>query len=141
MKEIKLHPSIPKGHQHVHQVVCWKTYRVPLFPGEGYQQLLRVLQVKEAERLKQQSQKERLQERLSRAQEEISALQNSMAQRASHYQNLHTELLERGSQATDSQKEVTMLSHRYSSGLWSETKDDQRYKSEQHIYRTWCHSF
>ncbi|XP_032421584.1 coiled-coil domain-containing protein 18 isoform X1 [Xiphophorus hellerii] len=83
-----------------------------LKPGEGYQQLLRVLQVKEAERLKQQSQKERLQERLSRAQEEISALQNSMAQRASHYQNLHTELLERGSQATDAQKELKRKSAR-----------------------------
>ncbi|XP_008431594.1 coiled-coil domain-containing protein 18 [Poecilia reticulata] len=83
-----------------------------LKPGEGYQQLLRVLQVKEAERLKQQSQKERLQERLSRAQEEISSLQSSMAQRASHYQNLHTELLERGSQATDAQKELKRKSAR-----------------------------
>ncbi|XP_047223128.1 coiled-coil domain-containing protein 18 [Girardinichthys multiradiatus] len=83
-----------------------------LKPGEGYQQLLRVLQLKEAERLKQKNLNERLQERLSRAQEEISSLQSSMAQRASHYQNLHTELLDKVSQATDTQKELKRKSAR-----------------------------
>lgn len=75
--------------------------------GEGYQQLTRVLQSKEAERLKQSNLIERLQDRLSRAQEEISSLQSSMAQRASHYQSLHTELLDKLKQATDTEKEVT----------------------------------
>ncbi|MEQ2188184.1 hypothetical protein GOODEAATRI_012423, partial [Goodea atripinnis] len=83
-----------------------------LKPGEGYQQLLRVLQLKEAERLKQKNLNERLQERLSRAQEEISTLQSSMAQRASHYQSLHTELLDKVSQATDTQKELKRKSAR-----------------------------
>nr|XP_020442116.1 uncharacterized protein LOC109951779 [Monopterus albus] len=76
-----------------------------LKPGEGYQQLLRVLQSAEAERAKQNSLVERLQERLSRAQEEISSLQSSMAQRASHYQSLHMELLDKVSQATNTEKE------------------------------------
>uniref|UniRef100_A0A3Q4M603 Coiled-coil domain containing 18 n=1 Tax=Neolamprologus brichardi TaxID=32507 RepID=A0A3Q4M603_NEOBR len=74
--------------------------------GEGYQQLTRVLQSKEAERLKQSNLIERLQDRLSRAQEEISSLQSSMAQRASHYQSLHTELLDKLKQATDTEKEL-----------------------------------
>uniref|UniRef100_A0A8D3A116 Coiled-coil domain containing 18 n=1 Tax=Scophthalmus maximus TaxID=52904 RepID=A0A8D3A116_SCOMX len=77
-----------------------------LKPGEGYQQLLRVLQSTEAERTKQSSLVERLQDRLSRAQEEISSLQSSMAQRASHYQSLHTELLDKVSHATDTEKEL-----------------------------------
>lgn len=87
----------------------------PFFPwllilaGEGYQQLLLVLQSVEAERTKQSSLVERLQERLSRAQEEISSLQSSMAQRASHYQSLHTELLDKVSQVTDTEKEVTFF--------------------------------
>ena len=74
--------------------------------AEGYQQLLRVLQLVEGERMKQSSLSERLQENLSRAQEEISSLQSSMAQRTSHYQNLHTELMNKVSQATDTEKEV-----------------------------------
>lgn len=69
-----------------------------------------MLQSIEAERNKQGSQAERLQERLSRAQEEISSLQSSMAQRASHYQSLHTELLDKVSQATDTEKEVSICS-------------------------------
>lgn len=90
------------------------TYKLEFneFSGEGYQQLLRVLQATEAERTKQNSLIERLQERLSRAQEEISSLQSSMAQRASHYQSLHTELLDKVSQATDTEKEVTELFYR-----------------------------
>lgn len=79
------------------------------FAGEGYQQLLRVMQSMEAQRTKQSGLVERLQERLSRAQEEISSLQSSMAQRTSHYQNLHTELLDKVNQATDTEKEVTCL--------------------------------
>nr|XP_020471831.1 coiled-coil domain-containing protein 18 isoform X2 [Monopterus albus] len=83
-----------------------------LKPGEGYQQLLRVLQSAEAERAKQNSLVERLQERLSRAQEEISSLQSSMAQRASHYQSLHMELLDKVSQATNTEKELKRKSAR-----------------------------
>uniref|UniRef100_A0A4W6FE73 Coiled-coil domain containing 18 n=1 Tax=Lates calcarifer TaxID=8187 RepID=A0A4W6FE73_LATCA len=83
-----------------------------LKPGEGYQQLLLVLQSVEAERTKQSSVVERLQERLSRAQEEISSLQSSMAQRASHYQSLHTELLDKVSQVTDTEKELKRKSAR-----------------------------
>ncbi|XP_044076253.1 coiled-coil domain-containing protein 18 isoform X2 [Siniperca chuatsi] len=86
-----------------------------LKPGEGYQQLLRVLQSREAERTKQSSLVERLQERLSRAQEEISSLQSSMAQRASHYQSLHSELLDKVSQATDTEKELKRKSARVAS--------------------------
>ncbi|XP_058484472.1 coiled-coil domain-containing protein 18 isoform X2 [Solea solea] len=80
--------------------------------GEGYQQLLRVLQLMEAERTKRSSLVERLQERLSRAQEEISSLQSSMAQRTSHYQSLHTELLDKVSLATDTEKELKRKSAR-----------------------------
>ncbi|XP_060899410.1 coiled-coil domain-containing protein 18 [Labrus mixtus] len=83
-----------------------------LKPGEGYQQLLRALQSIEAERNKQNNLVDRLQERLSRAQEEISTLQSSMAQRASHYQSLHTELLDKVSQATDTEKELKRKSAR-----------------------------
>lgn len=61
----------------------------------------------EAERNRHTSLAERLQERLSRAQEEISSLQSSMAQKASQYQSLHTELLGKVNQATDTEKEVT----------------------------------
>ncbi|KAM9719760.1 coiled-coil domain-containing protein 18 isoform 1-T1 [Menidia menidia] len=77
-----------------------------LKPGEGYQQLLKALQQVEAERLKQSSLNERLQEGLSRAKEEISSLQSSMAQRASHYHDLHTELMNKVSRATDTEKEL-----------------------------------
>ena len=67
------------------------------------------MQSLQAERTKQNNLAERLQERLSRAQEEISSLQSSMAQRASHYQSLHTELLDKVSRATDTEKEVIYL--------------------------------
>lgn len=93
--------------------ILFPKHSCPFFPrwsipaGEGYQQLLRVLQSMEAERTKQNSLVERLQERLTRAQEEISTLQSSMAQRASHYQSLHTELMDKVSKATDTEKEVT----------------------------------
>ncbi|KAF3699148.1 Coiled-coil domain-containing protein 18 Sarcoma antigen NY-SAR-24 [Channa argus] len=82
------------------------THLQKLKPGEGYQQLLRVLQSMETEKTKHNSLIERLQERLSRAQEEIASLQSSMAQRATHYQSLHTELLDKVSQATDTEKEL-----------------------------------
>ncbi|XP_062284878.1 coiled-coil domain-containing protein 18 isoform X1 [Scomber scombrus] len=90
------------------------THLLKLKPGEGYQQLLRVLQSVDTERAKQSNLVERLQERLSRAQEEISSLQGSMAQRASHYQSLHTELLDKVSQATDTEKELKRKSARAS---------------------------
>ncbi|XP_068605304.1 coiled-coil domain-containing protein 18 [Brachionichthys hirsutus] len=90
-------------------------HRPTITPGEGYQQLLRVLQSMEAGRTKQNILVERLQERLGRAQEEISSLQNSMAQRASHYQNLHTELLDKVSQATVTEKELKRKSARVAS--------------------------
>ncbi|KAM8849404.1 coiled-coil domain-containing protein 18 isoform 2-T5 [Spinachia spinachia] len=86
-----------------------------LKPGEGYQQLLRVLQSMETERTKQDGLVQRLQERLSRSQEEISSLQSSMSQRASHYQSLHTELLDKVSQATDTEKELKRKSARVGS--------------------------
>ncbi|XP_062413840.1 coiled-coil domain-containing protein 18, partial [Pungitius pungitius] len=86
-----------------------------LKPGEGYQQLLRVLQSMETERTKQDGLVQRLQERLSRTQEEISSLQSSMSQRASHYQSLHTELLDKVSQATDTEKELKRKSARVAS--------------------------
>lgn len=82
-----------------------------VFSGEGYQQLLQVLQSMEAERTKQSCLVERLKERLSRAQEETSSLQSSMAQRASHYQSLHTELLDKVRQVTDTEKEASSFSH------------------------------
>ncbi|CAL8346074.1 unnamed protein product [Merluccius merluccius] len=75
-------------------------------PGERYQQLLPVLRTLEAERVRQSGHVQRLQERLSRAQEEVSSLQASMAQRASHYQGLHTQLLEKTSRATDIEREL-----------------------------------
>ncbi|XP_068458861.1 coiled-coil domain-containing protein 18 [Clinocottus analis] len=86
-----------------------------LKPGEGYQQLLRAMQSMETERSTQNSLCERLQERLSRAQEEISSLQSSMTQRATHYQSLHTELQDKVSQATDTEKELKRKSARVAS--------------------------
>ncbi|XP_054625230.1 coiled-coil domain-containing protein 18 isoform X1 [Dunckerocampus dactyliophorus] len=80
-----------------------------LKPGEGYRQLLQVLQVKEAERTKQSSLVERLKERVSRAQEEISSLQ---AQRASHYQNLQAEMMDKANQASATEKELKRKSAR-----------------------------
>ncbi|XP_037537935.1 coiled-coil domain-containing protein 18 [Nematolebias whitei] len=87
-------------------------HQLKLKPGEGFQQLLRVLQTKEAEMMKQSSLNKRLQERLSRAQEEISSLHNSMTQQALHYQNVHTELLNKVSKATDTEKELKRKSAR-----------------------------
>ncbi|KAM6948763.1 LOW QUALITY PROTEIN: coiled-coil domain-containing protein 18 [Aplochiton taeniatus] len=81
-------------------------------PGERYQQLLPVLQALEAERTGHSALAQRLQERLSRAQEEISSLQTSMTQRASHYQSLHSDLLEKLSQAGDAEKELKRKSAR-----------------------------
>lgn len=57
--------------------------------------------------MKQRSLVERLQDRLSRAQEEILSLQSSLAQSASHYQNLQMELMDKANQAAASEKEVT----------------------------------
>lgn len=61
----------------------------------------------EAERSKHSRLAERLQERLNGAQEQISSLQSSVAQKASQYQNLQTELLGKVSQATDTEKEAS----------------------------------
>ncbi|XP_077393979.1 coiled-coil domain-containing protein 18 [Festucalex cinctus] len=83
-----------------------------LKPGEGYQHLLQVLQLKEAERTQQRSLVERLQDRLSRAQEEISSLQISLAQRATHYQSLQTELMDKANQTTAAEKELKRKSAR-----------------------------
>ncbi|XP_061797230.2 coiled-coil domain-containing protein 18 [Nerophis lumbriciformis] len=82
-----------------------------LKPGEGYQQLLQVLQVKEAERTKQSSLVDRLQDRVNRAQEEISSLQ---AQRASHLQNFQAEKIDKANQASAAEKELKRKSARVS---------------------------
>lgn len=63
----------------------------------------------EADRSKHSRVAERLQERLNSAQEEISSLQSSIAQKASQYQNLQTELLSKVSQATDTDKEASQV--------------------------------
>ncbi|KAJ8011364.1 hypothetical protein DPEC_G00057380 [Dallia pectoralis] len=103
--------------------VCGKPCMLPIVdytadlrtkPGEHYQQLLPVLQAVEAERARQSSLATRLQERLSKAQDEITSLHSSMAQRASHYQHLHSELLDRASQSNDAQKELKKKSARVS---------------------------
>ncbi|KAJ3595534.1 hypothetical protein NHX12_004837 [Muraenolepis orangiensis] len=75
-------------------------------PGERYQLLLPVLRTLEAERGRQSDLVQRLQERLSRAQEEVSSLQASMVQRASHYQGLHNQLSEKTGRVTDTEKEL-----------------------------------
>lgn len=74
--------------------------------GERYQKLLAVLQSVEKEKTRQAGAAQSLQERLSRAQEEISTLQTSITQRASHYQQLHNQLLDKAAQATTLEKEV-----------------------------------
>ncbi|TNN69827.1 Cytoskeletal protein Sojo [Liparis tanakae] len=103
------------------------THLLKLKPGEGYQQLLRGLQAMEAERTNQSGLIERLQERLSRTQEEISSLQSSMSQRASHYQSLHTELLDKVSQAAATEKEekTSNLQH-YQSLMTKKQKEYQQ---------------
>ncbi|XP_027013980.2 coiled-coil domain-containing protein 18 [Tachysurus fulvidraco] len=81
-------------------------------PGEGYQKLLAALQSIEKEKKRQASAAHGLQERLSRAQEEISSLQTSITQRASHYQQLHNQLLDKATQATMMEKELKKKSSR-----------------------------
>lgn len=63
----------------------------------------------ETDRSKHSRVAERLQERLNSAQEEISSLQSTIAQKASQYQNLQTELLGKVSQATDTEKEASQV--------------------------------
>ncbi|KAK3513397.1 hypothetical protein QTP70_014223 [Hemibagrus guttatus] len=77
--------------------------------GEQYQKLLAALQSVEQEKTRQATAAQSLQERLSRAQEEISSLQTSITQRASHYQQLHHQLLDKASQATTVEKEVKKI--------------------------------
>lgn len=71
--------------------------------GEGYQQLLRALQ---AERSRTSGLNDRLQERLSRAQQQIDSLQDAVAQRADHYQRLQSELLDKINHAANTDREV-----------------------------------
>ncbi|XP_051555297.1 coiled-coil domain-containing protein 18-like isoform X2 [Myxocyprinus asiaticus] len=74
--------------------------------GECYQKLLAVLQMAEREKTRQASAAQGLQERLTRAQEEISSLQTSITERSSHYQQLHNQLLDKATQATSFEKEL-----------------------------------
>lgn len=78
--------------------------------GERYQKLLAVLQLVEREKTRQASAAQGLQERLTRAQEEISSLQTSITERSSHYQQLHNQLLDKATQATSLEKEVSIPS-------------------------------
>ncbi|TST47734.1 Coiled-coil domain-containing protein 18 [Bagarius yarrelli] len=96
-------------------------------PGEQYQKLLAALQSVEKEKSRQVSAAKSLQERLSRAQEEISSLQASITQRASHYQQLHNQLLEKASQATTLEKEEKDSSiHHYQSLLKKRKREHQK---------------
>ncbi|KAK1790718.1 hypothetical protein P4O66_014572, partial [Electrophorus voltai] len=76
------------------------------WPGERYQKLLAVLQCAEKEKERQASAAQGLQERLTRAQEEIFSLQASISQRASHYQQIHSQLLDKATKATRLEKEM-----------------------------------
>ncbi|XP_051989334.1 LOW QUALITY PROTEIN: coiled-coil domain-containing protein 18-like [Xyrauchen texanus] len=80
--------------------------------GERYQKLLPVLQMAEREKSRQASAAHGLQERLTRAQEEISSLQTSITERSSHYQQLHNQLLNKAAQATSFEKELKKKSSR-----------------------------
>ncbi len=79
----------------------------PVHIGERYQKLLAVLQMVEREKTRHASAAQGLQERLTRAQEEISLLQTSITERSSHYQQLHNQLLDKATQATSLEKEVS----------------------------------
>ncbi len=79
----------------------------PVHIGERYQKLLTVLQMVEREKTRHASAAQGLQERLTRAQEEISLLQTSITERSSHYQQLHNQLLDKATQATSLEKEVS----------------------------------
>lgn len=85
----------------------------PVHVGEGYQKLLAVLQTVEREKTRQASAAQGLQERLTRAQEEISSLQTSITERSSHYQQLHNQLLDKATQATSLEKEVSITSIKF----------------------------
>ncbi|KAG5847621.1 hypothetical protein ANANG_G00128110 [Anguilla anguilla] len=74
-------------------------------PGERYAQLLPALQALEQERSRQAGLASGLQEQLSRAREELAALQSSMSQRASHFQHIHSELLEKAGEASRTERE------------------------------------
>lgn len=80
--------------------------------GERYQKLLAVLQMTEREKTLQASAAQSLQERLTRAQEEISSLQGSITERSSHYQQLHNQLLDKATQSTSLEKELKKKSLR-----------------------------
>jgi len=69
-----------------------------------------VLQTVDREKTRQASAAQGLQERLTRAQEEISSLQTSITERSSHYQQLHNQLLDKATQATSLEKEVSLTS-------------------------------
>lgn len=90
----------------------WTNCYFNLFPvhvGERYQKLLAVLQMVEREKTRQTSAAQGLQEKLIRAQEEISSLQTSITERSSHYQQLHNQLLDKATQATSLEKEVSII--------------------------------
>lgn len=78
----------------------------PFHIAERYQKLLAVLQMVEREKTRHASAAQGLQERLTRAQEEISLLQTSITERSSHYRQLHNQLLDKATQATSLEKEV-----------------------------------
>ncbi|XP_051983885.1 coiled-coil domain-containing protein 18-like isoform X1 [Xyrauchen texanus] len=80
---------------------------------ERYQKLLVVLQMAEREKTRQASAAQGLQERLTRAQEEISSLQTSITERSSHYQQLHNQLLDKATQATSFEKELKKKCSRF----------------------------
>lgn len=85
----------------------------PVHIGERYQKLLTVLQMVEREKTRHASAAQGLQERLTRAQEEISLLQTSITERSSHYQQLHNQLLDKATQATSLEKEVSDPSNQF----------------------------
>lgn len=88
--------------------VCILFYLLHVHLGERYPKLLAVLQMTEREKTRQASAAQNLQERLTRAQEEISSLQASITERSSHYQQLHNQLLDKATQSTSLEKEVSV---------------------------------
>ncbi|XP_048845616.1 coiled-coil domain-containing protein 18 isoform X2 [Brienomyrus brachyistius] len=75
-------------------------------PGDGYQKLLSALQTLEQEKARQAGLASATQAKLDEAQREIAALQDSMSQRASHFQRLHSEMLEKASAAGRLEREL-----------------------------------
>lgn len=77
------------------------------FPiGVCYQQLLSVLQHLHQERNQQVVQQRELNEQLKSAQKQLTSMETTLAQRANHYQNLHSQLLDKASHSGALEKEV-----------------------------------